>query len=116
MEKKRGPVLFTQKHGTRYMSERCSCRFLEHFFRLIDGCEDRAAAEPSHPPPSCRASELVPLLHTCKVASRPALMPWCTRRDTSFAFPLPFLPLLTPGYNLLTYVQNASIMEQSSIL
>lgn len=82
-------------------------------FSETDSCENRAVAEPSHPAPICRASELVPLLQTCKDTWRPALMPWCTSRDTSCAFPLPFLPLLTPGYNLLTYVPNVSIIESS---
>ena len=84
-------------------------------FSETDGWENRAAAEPSHPPTTFRPSELVPLLQTCKDASRPALMPWCMCSNTSCAFPLPFLPLLTPGYSLLTYVPNVSIMEQYSI-
>ena len=85
-------------------------------FSETGGCENRAAAEPSHPPTTFRPSELVSLLQTCKDASRPASMPWCTSSNTSFAFPFPFLPLLTPGYSLLSYVPNVSIMEQSSIL
>lgn len=108
MEEKRGPVLFTWKGGTSYMSECCSCRLLESFLRLVAVKIEQQRSPATHPPHSDHQS----WCPFCKLARMLQDLPRCPGARAA----TPHLLSLSHFYPFLLLATVCSPMFQMSVL